>query len=187
MKAKILLIGKNGQVGADLLTFLPPMGEIVALERRQLDLSRPEEIRRTVRELQPRLIVNAAAYTAVDKAENEEALAHAINAEAPALMAEEAKRIGAGVVHFSTDYVFDGAKKCRIRRMMRPTRSMHRKDQACRRRRNPRFRCSPSDFPDFLGLRDTRPEFFAHDSAAGDPEGRITDCTRPDRRTHLEP
>ena len=111
MKAKILLIGKNGQVGADLLTFLPPMGEIVALERRQLDLSRPEEIRRTVRELQPRLIVNAAAYTAVDKAENEEALAHAINAEAPALMAEEAKRIGAGVVHFSTDYVFDGAKK----------------------------------------------------------------------------
>ena len=110
MKTKILLIGKNGQVGADLLSLLPPLGELVALDRRHLDLTKPEEIRRAIREHQPQLIVNAAAYTAVDNAENDEALAHAINAEAPALMAEEAKRIGAALVHYSTDYVFDGCK-----------------------------------------------------------------------------
>jgi dTDP-4-dehydrorhamnose reductase len=110
MKTKILLIGKNGQVGADLAARLPAIGDLVALDRRQLDLTRPEEIRRAIREHQPSLIVNAAAYTAVDKAESEETLAHAINAEAPALMAEEAKKIGAALVHFSTDYVFDGSK-----------------------------------------------------------------------------
>jgi len=110
MRTKILLIGKNGQVGADLLSLLPPLGEVVALDRRHLDLTKPEEIRRAIREHQPQLIVNAAAYTAVDNAENDEALAHAINAEAPALMAEEAKRIGAAMVHYSTDYVFDGCK-----------------------------------------------------------------------------
>ena len=110
MKTKILLIGKSGQVGADLLSLLPPLGDLVALDRRHLDLTKPEEIRRAIREHQPQLIVNAAAYTAVDNAENDEALAHAINAEAPALMAEEAKRIGAALVHYSTDYVFDGCK-----------------------------------------------------------------------------
>ena len=110
MKTKILLIGKNGQVGANLLSLLPNLGEIIALDRRDLDLTKPQEIRRKIRELQPRLIVNAAAYTAVDQAENEEAIARAINAEAPALMAEEARRIGAALVHFSTDYVFDGSK-----------------------------------------------------------------------------
>ena len=110
MKTKILLIGKNGQVGADLLSLLPALGDLTALDRQHLDLTRPEEIRRTIRDLQPHFIVNAAAYTAVDQAENDEALAHAINAEAPALMAEEAKRIGAALVHYSTDYVFDGSK-----------------------------------------------------------------------------
>jgi dTDP-4-dehydrorhamnose reductase len=110
MKTKILLIGKNGQVGGDLLSLLPPLGDVVALDRGHLDLTRPEEIRRTIRELHPHLIVNAAAYTAVDQAENEEALAHAINTEAPALIAVEAKRIGAALVHYSTDYVFDGSK-----------------------------------------------------------------------------
>jgi len=110
MKTKILLIGKNGQVGADLLSLLSPLGDLAALDRKHLDLTRPEEIRRTIRELQPHLIVNAAAYTAVDQAESDEAIAYAINAEAPALMAEEAKRIGAALVHYSTDYVFDGSK-----------------------------------------------------------------------------
>jgi dTDP-4-dehydrorhamnose reductase len=110
MKTKILLIGKNGQVGADLLRVLPALGDTVALDRQHLDLSKPEEIRRAIREYQPRLIVNAAAYTAVDKAEKEEAIARAINAEAPALLAEEAKQIGAAVVHYSSDYVFDGSK-----------------------------------------------------------------------------
>lgn len=110
MTPRILLTGKNGQVGHDLQRFLPRLGEVVALDRQQLDLSRFDEIRRVIREIRPTLIVNAAAYTAVDQAEKEHSLARAINAEAPAIMAEEARRIGAALVHYSTDYVFDGTK-----------------------------------------------------------------------------
>jgi dTDP-4-dehydrorhamnose reductase len=110
MKPRILLTGKNGQVGAELAMVLPGLGEVIAPDREELDLSRPDEIRRTIREIRPSLIVNAAAYTAVDQAEKEEALAQAINADAPALMAQEASKIGAGLVHYSTDYVFDGSK-----------------------------------------------------------------------------
>jgi dTDP-4-dehydrorhamnose reductase len=110
MRPKILLTGKNGQVGSDLALLLPRVGEVVALGRQQLDLLKPEEIRRAIREIQPQLIVNAAAYTAVDQAEGDQASARAVNAMAPAAIAEEAKRIGAGLVHYSTDYVFDGSK-----------------------------------------------------------------------------
>jgi dTDP-4-dehydrorhamnose reductase len=110
MRPKILLTGKNGQVGSELAQLLPRSGEVVALGRQQLDLANAEEIRRTIRQLRPQIIVNAAAYTAVDQAEKEEALARAINAEAPGVIAEEAKKIGAALVHYSTDYVFDGSK-----------------------------------------------------------------------------
>jgi dTDP-4-dehydrorhamnose reductase len=110
MKPKILLTGKNGQVGSDLALVLPRLGEVVALGRQQLNLQNSQEIRRTIREVQPQLIVNAAAYTAVDQAESDQASARAVNALAPAVIAEEAKRIGAGLVHYSTDYVFDGSK-----------------------------------------------------------------------------
>jgi dTDP-4-dehydrorhamnose reductase len=110
MKPRILLTGKNGQVGAELALVLPRLGEVIALDRHELDLVRCDDIRRTIQEIRPFLIVNAAAYTAVDQAEKEEALAQAINADAPAMMAQEAKKIGAGLVHYSTDYVFDGSK-----------------------------------------------------------------------------
>jgi dTDP-4-dehydrorhamnose reductase len=110
MTPKILLTGKNGQLGNDLRQILPRLGELIATDREQCDLSRPAEIRNLIRELRPTLIVNAAAYTAVDQAEKDEALTCAINSEAPAVMAEEAKKIGAALVHYSTDYVFDGAK-----------------------------------------------------------------------------
>jgi dTDP-4-dehydrorhamnose reductase len=110
MTPKILLTGKNGQLGNDLRQILPRLGELIATDREQCDLSRPAEIRNLIRELRPTLIVNAAAYTAVDQVEKDEALACAINSEAPAVMAEEAKKIGAALVHYSTDYVFDGAK-----------------------------------------------------------------------------
>ena len=110
MTLKILLTGKNGQVGHDLNVMLPRLGEVVALGREDLDLSRPDEIRRVIREIRPDLIVNAAAYTAVDQAEREESLAQSVNADAPAIIAEEAKQISAMVVHYSTDYVFDGTK-----------------------------------------------------------------------------
>jgi dTDP-4-dehydrorhamnose reductase len=106
----ILLTGKNGQVGFELAKLLPRLGPLVALDRTQLDLSNPSEIRRVVREVRPRLIINAAAYTAVDKAESDQAAARSINSDAPAVLAEEAKKIGAAIVHYSTDYVFDGVK-----------------------------------------------------------------------------
>jgi dTDP-4-dehydrorhamnose reductase len=110
MKPTILLIGTNGQVGQELNRMLPRVGDVMPIDRQRLELTKPEEVRRAIRTYRPTLVVNAAAYTAVDKAESEETLARAINAEAPALMAEEAKKIGASFIHFSTDYVFDGSK-----------------------------------------------------------------------------
>lgn len=110
MRPAILLTGKNGQIGRELGRLLPQVGEVTALERQQLDLSRPDEIRRAFQTFRPALIVNAAAYTAVDKAETDEETARSVNADAVAIMAEEAKKIGASIVHYSTDYVFDGLK-----------------------------------------------------------------------------
>jgi dTDP-4-dehydrorhamnose reductase len=110
MKPAILLIGANGQVGRELERMLPLLGDVKSLDRRQLDLSEAEEIRNVIRMVRPALIVNAAAYTTVDKAESEHSLARAVNAEAPAVMAQEAKKIGASLIHYSTDYVFDGSK-----------------------------------------------------------------------------
>ena len=111
MKSVILLTGKNGQVGGELLRHLPQLGEVVAPGREQMDLSKPDDIRRTILDVRPQLIINAAAYTAVDQAETDQAMAQAINQEAPGLMAVEAKKIGATLLHYSTDYVFDGTKR----------------------------------------------------------------------------
>ena len=105
---KILLTGKNGQVGFELQRSLAPLGEIVAVDHADCDLSNPEAIRRLVRQTRPDIIVNPAAYTAVDRAESDETAAHAINAIAPGVIGEAAPAIGAVVVHYSTDYVFDG-------------------------------------------------------------------------------
>lgn len=108
MQRPILLTGINGQVGGALLPLLQQISEVVAPGRGELDLSDPDAIREYVRKVQPRWIVNPAAYTAVDKAESERDAAFAINADAPSVLGEEAFRIGAGVIHFSTDYVFAG-------------------------------------------------------------------------------
>jgi dTDP-4-dehydrorhamnose reductase len=105
----ILLFGANGQVGWELQRTMSPLGPVRAMERADVDLADRDAVIRAVRESAPSLIVNAAAYTAVDKAEEEEALARAINADAPAVLAAEAKRLGIGLVHYSTDYVFAGA------------------------------------------------------------------------------
>jgi dTDP-4-dehydrorhamnose reductase len=106
----ILLTGVNGQVGFELARSLQGLGDVIALDRSGLDLSDLDQIRRVVRELRPALIVNPAAYTAVDKAESDVDAAMRLNAEAPGVLAEEAKRLGAALVHYSTDYVFDGTK-----------------------------------------------------------------------------
>jgi dTDP-4-dehydrorhamnose reductase len=112
---KILLTGVNGQVGHALKTKLAEYEglsqfEIVALSREQLDLTKAHDIKRIVRDIKPSLIINPAAYTAVDKAESEPELAYAINATAAQILAEEAARLNAALIHFSTDYVYDGTK-----------------------------------------------------------------------------
>lgn len=110
---KILLLGKNGQVGWELQRSLAPLGELVALDRHLVDglsgdLSNLESLRATIRQIKPDVIVNAAAYTAVDKAESETELADRVNGLASGVMAEEAASLGAWLVHYSTDYVFSG-------------------------------------------------------------------------------
>lgn len=108
---RILLIGTGGQVGHELQRTLAPLGKIRGVDYPELDLSDARAVRALCREARPDLIVNAAAYTAVDKAESEPALALAINGTAPGVLAREAKRLGAVLVHYSTDYVFDGSKR----------------------------------------------------------------------------
>ncbi len=108
--SRILVTGRNGQVGFELQRRLAGQGQVIALGRDEMDLADPDSIRRAVRAAKPDLIVNAAAYTAVDRAESEPELALAINGIAPGILAEEAKRLGAALIHYSTDYVFDGSK-----------------------------------------------------------------------------
>ena len=106
---RILLTGVSGQVGGELLETLKPLGEVIAPLRAEMDLANAASVREMIRAVQPRWIVNSGAYTAVDKAETEPELAYAINAEAVKVTGEEARALGAGVIHFSTDYVFDGS------------------------------------------------------------------------------
>ena len=106
----ILLLGRTGQIGQELHPRLARIGPVVAPDRKELDLARPDSIREVVRATAPRLIVNAAAYTDVDGAESETDAAHTVNGIGPGVLAEEASRLGARLVHFSTDYVFDGEK-----------------------------------------------------------------------------
>lgn len=107
----ILLTGKNGQVGWELQRTLAPLGDVVAVDFPEVDFSNVPSLRQLVRRVKPTLIVNPAAYTAVDKAESEPDVAHAVNAIAPGVLAEEARRLGIPMVHYSTDYVFDGTKR----------------------------------------------------------------------------
>ena len=107
---RILISGQQGQVSQALQQRLQNMGELIVLGRDQLDLSQPESIRPVVRDIKPDLIINAAAHTAVDQAESEPDLAFAINATSPGVFAEEAAALGVPLIHYSTDYVFDGSK-----------------------------------------------------------------------------
>lgn len=108
---RILLVGKDGQVGTELQRLLPSLAEVTAVDRDTCDLTQAAQVRETVRRAAPQLIVNVAAYTAVDQAETEAELAMAINGHACELLAAEARRAGAAVIHYSTDYVYDGCKR----------------------------------------------------------------------------
>jgi dTDP-4-dehydrorhamnose reductase len=107
---KLLVTGQTGQLGWKLERVMAELGEVIATDRNALDLSQPDSIAAAVRTLRPDIIVNAGAYTAVDKAESEPDIARAINATGPAVLAEEARKLNALLVHYSTDYVFDGSK-----------------------------------------------------------------------------
>lgn len=108
---KLLLLGANGQVGWELCRSLMPLGDVVALNRQQCDLTQPECLPAVIRDIGPAVIVNAAAYTAVDQAEGDEQSAMTVNCTAAGVLAEVARACGALLVHYSTDYVFDGTKK----------------------------------------------------------------------------
>ncbi len=112
MSKSILLIGCNGQVGTQLQETLQSCGNLKAVARPRVELAQPETLRELIRENQPEIIVNAAAYTAVDKAESEPELANTINATAPMVLAQEAEKLQACLIHISTDYVFDGKTSC---------------------------------------------------------------------------
>lgn len=107
---KILLLGSTGQVGWELNRTLLTLGELVALDYPEIDMANPNNIHQVVKEVKPDIIINATAYTDVDRAETEPKLAMAINGTGPGILAEEAKRLGAALIHYSTDYVFDGTK-----------------------------------------------------------------------------
>ncbi|MFM0029581.1 dTDP-4-dehydrorhamnose reductase [Paraburkholderia madseniana] len=108
---RILLTGRNGQVGWELRRALAPLGDVVAFDRNEADLAKPETLAKLVASVRPHVIVNAAAYTAVDNAETETELAHRVNAEAVGVLAEAARAQNALMIHYSTDYVFDGSSK----------------------------------------------------------------------------
>jgi dTDP-4-dehydrorhamnose reductase len=107
---RLLLLGKNGQVGWELARTLAPLGHVTAVDYPEVDFTQPDSLRQWVRQTNPTVILNAAAYTAVDQAESEPDLCHAINGTAPGVLAEEAARHGAWLIHYSTDYIFDGSK-----------------------------------------------------------------------------
>jgi dTDP-4-dehydrorhamnose reductase len=107
---RILVIGATGQVGQELQQTLMPLGEVIAVGRDRADLSQPETVQQVLETVKPTIVVNSAAYTAVDKAESESDLAMQVNGKTPALLGEVTTRLGAGLIHISTDYVFDGSQ-----------------------------------------------------------------------------
>ncbi len=108
---KILLTGKTGQIGEELNNIVGDLGNLITVDKEQLDLSKPNSIEPVILDIEPDIIINPAAYTAVDKAEEEPDLAMTVNAIAPGLLAKAARKVGAGLIHYSTDYVFDGCSE----------------------------------------------------------------------------
>lgn len=163
---KTLLTGARGQLGYELRRTLAPLGPVIACDRTELQVADPVSIRHVVRDTAPALIVNAGAYTAVDPAESEPDLAMAINGIAPGILAEEAKRIGAATVHYSTDYVFDGEKNGPyVEDDPAQSAQCLRMHQARRRAGRDRCRRALPHIQDQLDLWLARPQFHAHDPA----------------------
>ena len=184
---RILVIGRIGQVGWELRHKLACLGQVTAIEYPEVDFSRPDSIRTAVRAAQPAVVINAAAYTAVDKAEDDPELAMAINGTAPGVLAEEAKRLGGLLVHYSTDYVFDGTKQGAYLEGDAPNpvnvygRTKLAGDEA--------IQAVDGEFPDpahQLGVWRAWKQLPADDVTPGPGTVRVADCGRPDRRANLQ-
>ena len=183
---RLLVTGANGQIGWELARSLMPLGHVTAMDRRTCDLARPETLPEIVRGAAPDVLVNAAGYTAVDKAEREESLATLINATAVGVLARTAREIGALLVHYSTDYVFDGAKDGPYVEDDPPASAQRvRPQQARRRNRDSRRRRRPSHPAHQLGLRRPRAQFPQDDPAARARRQGAPHRRRPGRRADL--
>ena len=187
-RPSILLTGAGGQLGAELAPALRAHGDVVATERATLDLADPDAIVAAVRGVRPALIVNAAAYTAVDLAEKEAATAYAVNARAAGILAEEAKRLGAVLIHYSTDYVFDGTRNTPYPEdAPRESTQRVRGEQARGRAGDRGNRWPRAGVAHELGLRRFRQEFPGHDSAPRRRARRAAHRRGPGRRPQLDP
>ncbi len=184
---RVLVTGAGGQVGAEAVRALQGRAAVVAHDRTTLDLSIPGDIVSRIREARPAVIVNAAAYTAVDKAESEPQLARAVNGVAPGIIAAEAKALGALLIHFSTDYVFDGTKRTPYLEDDgdRPTRRLWH-HEARGRARGDGSRLRPRDAAHRVGLWPRRQELHAHDDAARGQGRTDPRRERPAWRAHDE-
>ncbi len=188
MSLRVLITGTTGQIGWHLQRTLAPLGDVTGLTRDQLDLSDLDAVTRTIREFEPDILVNAAAYTAVDKAESEPELARTINALAPARMAEELARNACLLVHYSTDYVFDGNK---------PAAQAYQENDATGplnvygqtklegEQLIAGARVSIHHPAHYLGIRYSRQEFSANGFASGSRKGRAAHGGRPVRCAYL--
>ncbi len=166
---RILLTGSDGQVGRCLTTALAPLGNVIATDRSTLDLSQPQHIRARVMALAPDVIVNAAAYTDVERAELEEQSALTINGVSVGELADAARERQVPLIHYSTDYVFDGTKALPyVEEDLRAPLSAYGRSKLDGEHANPQLRLRASDLAYELGLRCSRAQLSDHDAATGD-------------------
>ena len=188
MSLRLLITGATGQIGWQLQRTLAPLGEVIACTRAQVDLADPEAAAQSVRELAPDIVVNAAAYTAVDKAESEPDLAHTVNAVAPGRIAEELARTGGLLIHYSTDYVFDGAKTSPYEEGD-PTGplNVYGRTKLAGEQLIAASGCAHIILRTIVGLRYPRQELSADRVAPGTRKGRAAHGRRPTRRSDMGP